>query len=100
MCLVVKDQGEDLREWVDYHQRIGANKFYIFDDNSSVPVLPEIEDLVKSGEHAMLTCYLPAGILMLTEIPRSVTCQYANIPLLHTMPVFLIHACRCFSAQE
>ena len=50
MCLVVKDQGDDLREWVDYHRSIGAEKFYIFDDNSSVPALLEVQDLIHAGE--------------------------------------------------
>lgn len=56
MCLVVKDQGEDLREWVDYHRSIGAEKFYIFDDNSSIPALHVVEDLVHAGQPSSCQC--------------------------------------------
>lgn len=37
ICAVVKDQNADIREWVDYHYRMGFDKFYIFDDGSVVP---------------------------------------------------------------
>ena len=49
ICLIVRDQNEDLREWVMYHQAIGVEKFYIFDDNSSVPVAEEFHDLMQQG---------------------------------------------------
>jgi hypothetical protein len=49
MCLAVKDQTEDLREWLEYHRGIGAAKFYIFDDNSMVSPLTQIKDLIDSG---------------------------------------------------
>lgn len=54
MCLVVKNQGDDLREWVDYHRSIGVEKFYIFDDNSTIPSLVVVEDLVDAGELACM----------------------------------------------
>ena len=50
MCLGVKDQNEDLREWIQYHQSIGVGKFYIFDDNSSVPAAEGLQDLIQEGE--------------------------------------------------
>ena len=49
MCLAVKDQAIDLREWIEYHQRKGCSKFYIFDDNSSVPLINGILDFVTNG---------------------------------------------------
>src|SRR4051794_2358924 len=33
ICLVVKDE-RDLVEWIEYHHRMGCDKFYIFDHNS------------------------------------------------------------------
>lgn len=47
MCLAVKDQHADIREWLEHHQRLGVGKFYIFDNNSSRPMLPEFFDLVR-----------------------------------------------------
>jgi hypothetical protein len=49
MCLIIRDAGEDLPEWIEYHHRMGASKFYIFDHNSTVPVINYIRDYVLSG---------------------------------------------------
>jgi hypothetical protein len=49
MCLIIKDGGEDLPEWIEYHYRMGASKFYIFDHNSTVPAINYIRDYVLSG---------------------------------------------------
>ena len=50
VCLGVKDQNEDLREWIEYHRSIGVGKFYIFDDNSTVPAAPGLQDLMQEGK--------------------------------------------------
>ena len=49
MCLIVKDQPRDVMEWVQYHRSIGADKFYIYDHNSSVPLVKELYPLVNAG---------------------------------------------------
>eukprot|EP01025_Chloroclados_australasicus_P026398 TRINITY_DN2621_c0_g1_i1.p1 TRINITY_DN2621_c0_g1~~TRINITY_DN2621_c0_g1_i1.p1 ORF type:complete len:340 (+),score=1.35 TRINITY_DN2621_c0_g1_i1:56-1075(+) len=49
VCLIVKDQNKDLREWILYHQYIGIQKFYIFDDFSNPPALLVIHDFVQQG---------------------------------------------------
>ena len=49
MCLSVKDQNEDLREWLLHHHGIGAGKFYIMDDNSIEPVAEMLIDLIEDG---------------------------------------------------
>jgi hypothetical protein len=49
MCLIVKDETEDVVEWIEYHHRMGASKFYIFDHNSTIPLLSSIQDFVTSG---------------------------------------------------
>ena len=51
MCLGVKDQNEDLREWIEYHRSIGVGKFYVFDDNSTVPAANALQDLMREGKH-------------------------------------------------
>jgi Glycosyltransferase family 92 len=50
-CLVVKDQNEDLREWVDYHRSLGASRFYIYDDGGSgaTPAKDVLQDFIASG---------------------------------------------------
>ena len=49
MCLIVKDQPRDVVEWVQYHHALGVDKFYVFDHNSSVPLVKELHPLVDSG---------------------------------------------------
>ena len=49
MCLVVKDQPRDVVEWVQHHQQLGVGKFYIFDHNSSVPLITELYPQVDTG---------------------------------------------------
>ena len=51
MCLGVKDQNEDLWEWIEYHRSIGVGKFYVYDDNSTVPVANALQDLIQEGKH-------------------------------------------------
>ena len=51
ICLGVKDQNEDLREWIEYHRYIGVGKFYVFDDNSTVPAASTLQDLIQEGKH-------------------------------------------------
>ena len=36
-----------MREWVDYHRMIGVSKFYIFDNNSSVPLMSILSDYIQ-----------------------------------------------------
>lgn len=49
MCLVTRDQNDDIREWVEYHMGLGAGKFYVFDDNSKKPAIHNVFDLVDAG---------------------------------------------------
>jgi Glycosyltransferase family 92 len=50
-CLVVKDQNEDLREWVDYHYAMGASRFYVYDDGGTgpTPASDVLQDLIEKG---------------------------------------------------
>lgn len=49
ICLAIKDQAEDVREWALHHLSMGATKLYIYEHNSSTPALAEIQDLVDTG---------------------------------------------------
>ena len=75
MCLAVKDQHADIREWLEHHQRLGVGKFYIYDNNSSRPMLPEFFDLVRLCE---------AGLH-----------QASSTPLLHLMVCAGAAGCPC-----
>ncbi|KAF8066394.1 glycosyltransferase family 92 protein [Scenedesmus sp. PABB004] len=49
VCAVVKDQGRDLRYWIEYHRWLGVSKFYIYDNNSTSPALLGLWDLIEEG---------------------------------------------------
>jgi hypothetical protein len=48
-CLIVKNELEYLPEWIEYHRRMGISKFYVFDHNSSVPVITSIRQYVLTN---------------------------------------------------
>ena len=53
VCCVVRNSNTDglnppIREWIEYHRKLGIEKFYLFDENSTVPVLDHIIDYVRA----------------------------------------------------
>ena len=38
ICLIIKDENEYLQEWLDYHRSIGIDHFFIYDNESKIPV--------------------------------------------------------------
>ncbi len=50
LCLIVKDEDEDyLREWVEYHHRLGVEAFYIYDNESQISVKKTLAEYVGRG---------------------------------------------------
>ena len=49
VCTVVKDQNTDILEWALYHHMIGASKIYVFDNNSTMPMIRELHPLAEAG---------------------------------------------------
>ncbi|PNH06720.1 hypothetical protein TSOC_006889 [Tetrabaena socialis] len=49
MCLLARDGNRELREWVEYHFFAGADKIFLFDHNSTVPMISEVLDYVAEG---------------------------------------------------
>lgn len=45
ICCIVKDENDYLAEWLDYHRKIGAEHFYIYDNGSKIPVREAIHAL-------------------------------------------------------
>ncbi|EFN56032.1 hypothetical protein CHLNCDRAFT_145470 [Chlorella variabilis] len=50
MCLTVKDQAEDLPEWVEYHLGLGASHIYVFDTGSRPPVKGVLRPYLRAGD--------------------------------------------------
>ncbi|KAK9832547.1 hypothetical protein WJX81_008051 [Elliptochloris bilobata] len=38
ICVLHKDQNEDVEEWLDYHLGLGVSKVFFMDNNSTVPI--------------------------------------------------------------
>lgn len=54
VCCIIKDENEYLAEWIDYHRKIGAEHFFIYDNGSKVAVADTIAAL-GAGEYVTVT---------------------------------------------
>jgi len=48
ICCIVRDE-EYLTEWIEYHALIGVTKFYIYDNESNIPVNEILASFIDSG---------------------------------------------------
>jgi len=48
LCLIVKND-PDIVEWIDYHQKMGCSKIYVFDHSSHPPLNSTIVSYIDSG---------------------------------------------------
>ena len=48
ICAIVKDE-PDLREWVDYHYRMGCGRFYLTDNGAKLSVASQLQDYIDSN---------------------------------------------------
>ena len=49
ICVSAKDQHEDINEWIEYHELLGAGKIYVYDDSSNPPMLAQVKSYIQSG---------------------------------------------------
>lgn len=70
ICLLIKDENEYLIEWLEWHLNLGIEHFYIYDNDSEIPVSETIMELLEeyqdkitvvqwsgSHEHMQHDCY-------------------------------------------
>jgi hypothetical protein len=69
ICVIARDE-PDLPEWIEYHQRLGASKIYLYDQDSSPPLLNFIIPFVESGlvEYKWLTSDFKQSLEMQTKV--------------------------------
>lgn len=48
-CLIVRDQPDDLLEWMMYHTMLGVSRFYVYDHGSDPPLERSLERFIESG---------------------------------------------------
>jgi hypothetical protein len=45
ICLIIKDENDYLDEWLLHYKRLGVNRFFIYDNNSKIPIKIESNDV-------------------------------------------------------
>ena len=53
VCLIAREENKYIREWAEYHLRIGFDTLLIYDNESRVPLAEELADLVALGRVIM-----------------------------------------------
>lgn len=53
VCLVARDENKYIREWAEYHLRIGFDALIVYDNESRQPLRAGLEDLVALGRVIM-----------------------------------------------
>jgi hypothetical protein len=59
MCATFRNDADYLREWIEYHRALGAEKFVLFDNSS-------VDDF-----RSVLDPYVASGVVSLHHLPRS-----------------------------
>ena len=49
LCLIIKDEANCLKEWIDYHHLLGVDIFYIFDNGSKDNIKEVLSPYIASG---------------------------------------------------
>lgn len=57
VCAIAKDEGPYFKEWIEWHRRIGVNRFYIYDNEST------------DDTRQVLAPYIEAGIVEYHDFP-------------------------------
>ncbi|MBI9044051.1 MAG: glycosyltransferase family 92 protein [Anaerolineaceae bacterium] len=48
LCLIARDEAEYLVEWIDYHILIGVERFYIYDNESKIPIRQTLATYIET----------------------------------------------------
>lgn len=49
ICAIIKNEADYIEEWIEYHKKIGFEKFYIYDNESTDNVYIKLEKYIKEG---------------------------------------------------
>lgn len=49
ICAIAKDEGDYFREWVEWHRKLGVEKFYIYDNESTDNTKEVLAPYIESG---------------------------------------------------
>jgi len=49
VCAIVKDEDPYLEEWIAHNKQIGVTQFYLYDNESSIPLRQTLDKYIKQG---------------------------------------------------
>lgn len=49
ICCIAKNEDAYLVEWIEYHLLIGVTRFYIYDNESAVPIATTLDSYIRKG---------------------------------------------------
>jgi hypothetical protein len=49
LCLIARDENSYLQEWLDYHILLGVKHFWIYDNESAVPLSATLSEYIQNG---------------------------------------------------
>ncbi len=49
LCAIAKDENQYLREWVEYHRLAGVEHFFIYDNESAIPIKETLRHYIEAG---------------------------------------------------
>jgi len=50
ICVIVKNEAEYIREWLEFHKLVGVERFYLYDNDSTDNLQEVLQTYIKSGE--------------------------------------------------
>lgn len=56
LVLIIKNETQYIREWIEYHKLIGVEHFYIYDNESNDGLKDILSPYIQSGEVTYLCC--------------------------------------------
>ena len=45
ICLIIKNENDYLEEWLIHYRSLGVDKFFIYDNNSTIPITSSDDDV-------------------------------------------------------
>jgi hypothetical protein len=49
VCAIVKDENDYLTEWIEYHKLVGVERFFIYDNDSRIPIAQTLAQDISDG---------------------------------------------------
>eukprot|EP01024_Parvocaulis_polyphysoides_P020972 TRINITY_DN1988_c0_g1_i5.p1 TRINITY_DN1988_c0_g1~~TRINITY_DN1988_c0_g1_i5.p1 ORF type:complete len:374 (-),score=35.71 TRINITY_DN1988_c0_g1_i5:231-1352(-) len=92
VCVLVRDEQPDMREWVQYHLWRGVNKIYVLDSQSNPPMNLFLQDFIDSG-HIDYYYFKDSWMADDFEIENKIAKQIPNYKSHNDFQLWAQHSC-------